>query len=489
MEWFDSSVDEALNDYQKKQGILVVYVYSENDQNSQKFEELWKSIDLTLFANIPYVAIRLLKDSEGAQQFAQFFPTLTIPVCYILGLNAQPLEVITALQELTPDTFKSSFVKAISLYKEQMKEQGIPLPVGIEKEAAKKPDDMDVDKEDNVAVNQEENPSEMGLTKSDEAANAAATEGMSKEEKLEYYRKLLEAKKITDAQKEEEERKEKERQRRNDGKAMAEARERHRDKELREAAEERRRQKEEDAQALKRIRDQLKADKEERAKRNRGETTGGPSDQEAQQKEASSQQQQPQINKPISTDECRIQCKFPDGSSLQMVLPSKEPLQMVWDAVSKDSRKPSSFFLVQPYPRRKLTELDKSLLDYGLTPSSAILVIAADKQSSPNSSSLVANGYMNMLLGIIYIPYSFAYQFLASFATILGLRRTDQTQSGEEGQQQQRKTPKSDKKENDNKTIDSAGTSRDGNIRRFRNDDNDNSDNEATWNGNSTQQL
>jgi len=111
MEWFDSSVDEALNDYQKKQGILVVYVYSENgnfstnfkimhltwtsisDQNSQKFEELWKSIDLTLFANIPYVAIRLLKDSEGAQQFAQFFPTLTIPVCYILGLNAQPLEV------------------------------------------------------------------------------------------------------------------------------------------------------------------------------------------------------------------------------------------------------------------------------------------------------------------------------------------------------------------------------------------------------------
>jgi hypothetical protein len=111
--------------------------------------------------------------------------------------------VITALQELTPDTFKSSFVKAISvshlgqlqvknsrpfsfqLYKEQMKEQGIPLPAGIEKEAAKKPDDMDVDKEDNVTVNQEENPSEMGLTKSDEAANAAATEGMSKEEKLE----------------------------------------------------------------------------------------------------------------------------------------------------------------------------------------------------------------------------------------------------------------------------------------------------------------
>jgi hypothetical protein len=68
----------------------------------------------------------LLKNSEGAQvlifkllqiineikQFAQFFPTLTIPVCYILGLNAQPLEVITALEGLSSDQLFSAFSKA-----------------------------------------------------------------------------------------------------------------------------------------------------------------------------------------------------------------------------------------------------------------------------------------------------------------------------------------------------------------------------------------
>jgi hypothetical protein len=33
MEWFEGTVTEALNDYQQKQGILVVYVYAENGIN------------------------------------------------------------------------------------------------------------------------------------------------------------------------------------------------------------------------------------------------------------------------------------------------------------------------------------------------------------------------------------------------------------------------------------------------------------------------
>lgn len=45
------------------------------------------------------------------------------------------------------------------------------------------------------------------------------------------------------------------------GKAIAEAREKQREKELRELAEQRRKQKEEDAQALKKIREQVRLDK------------------------------------------------------------------------------------------------------------------------------------------------------------------------------------------------------------------------------------
>lgn len=91
---------------------------------------------------------------------------------------------------------------------------------------------------------------------------------------------MLEEKKKSDAKKEEEEKHKKEMERRMDGllfffiikkfqkfkgKAMAELREKQRERELKEAAEERRRQKAEDAQALQRLRDQIKLDKEERA--------------------------------------------------------------------------------------------------------------------------------------------------------------------------------------------------------------------------------
>jgi len=45
----------------------------------------------------------MVKESENAKQFAQFFPTLTVPVCYILGMNAQPLEVFFKLDFLKRD--------------------------------------------------------------------------------------------------------------------------------------------------------------------------------------------------------------------------------------------------------------------------------------------------------------------------------------------------------------------------------------------------
>lgn len=85
------------------------------DENSKKFDELWNSFDKQVVGNVPCIAIRLLKGSEGAEQFAQFFPTLTIPVSYILGLNAQPLEVVTILQELTTEKLTQSFKKAINV--------------------------------------------------------------------------------------------------------------------------------------------------------------------------------------------------------------------------------------------------------------------------------------------------------------------------------------------------------------------------------------
>uniref|UniRef100_A0A915NGS8 UBX domain-containing protein 4 n=1 Tax=Meloidogyne floridensis TaxID=298350 RepID=A0A915NGS8_9BILA len=347
MEWFVGTVDDALTEYQQKKGILIVYVYAENG--------------LLFLICIPYVAIRMVKESENAKQFAQFFPTLTVPVCYILGMNAQPLEVITGLSGVTSDKLLGEFKKAVSLFKEQIGEMKKDVDIPKDKE-----DRIEDKKEETVVVQKEE------AAPGDAGASADTT---TSQEKLEYYRKLLEEKKKSDAKKEEEEKHKKEMERRMDGKAMAELREKQRERELKEAAEERRRQKAEDAQALQRLRDQIKLDKEERAAAaaSKNGTAGGGQE---NVKKAEKKVETVEMNKPVNSDECRIQCRFPDGQTLIKVFPSKELLQVVYDAVNEDVRKPTSFFLMQTYPRKKLTDMNKSLLELGLTPSAVLLVVS-----------------------------------------------------------------------------------------------------------------
>lgn len=96
-----------------KLGIYLLCVFNFSDANSTKFDEVWDSFNFP--SKVPYVAVRLVKDSEGANQFAQFFPTPVYPVCYIIGLNAQPLEVVTAMEEITADRLSNSMSKAITV--------------------------------------------------------------------------------------------------------------------------------------------------------------------------------------------------------------------------------------------------------------------------------------------------------------------------------------------------------------------------------------
>jgi len=125
-----------------------------------------------------------------------------------------------------------------------------------------------------------------------------------------------------------------------------------------------------------------------KASKSAGEGSNSPKDSSSSMKPAPSP-----ASKPVHSDECKIQCKFPNGSTLVKVFPSSSPLQRVVDAIKevrfwksllvwildarllfKDGRVNGPFFIVQAYPRRQLNKFDKSLLDLELTPSSALLV-------------------------------------------------------------------------------------------------------------------
>ncbi|VDN55154.1 unnamed protein product, partial [Dracunculus medinensis] len=74
--------------------------------------------------------------------------------------------------------------------------------------------------------------------------------------------------------------------------------------------------------------------------------------------------------------ECRIQCKFSDGSTLIHHFPSSSLFSELIDFIEQvDGRVSSDFQLIQIYPRREFPDSSKSFLELGLTPSATIMVI------------------------------------------------------------------------------------------------------------------
>uniref|UniRef100_A0A915NE23 UBX domain-containing protein 4 n=1 Tax=Meloidogyne floridensis TaxID=298350 RepID=A0A915NE23_9BILA len=167
-----------------------------------------------------------------------------------------------------------------------------------------------------------------------------------------------------------------------------------------------------------------------------------------------------------------------------------------------DVRKPTSFFLMQTYPRKKLTDMNKSLLELGLTPSAVLLVVSSKDESQNNrggGSILPTYGYFEMLIGFFFLPFSAIWRFLNSFWNNGG--RTNQGR-GTINTLRENSDKNNDNNKNSSKKKNDKGESTvkphgllvfrgfvDGNIQRFKEDTDDHSDSEAMWNGNSTQQL
>uniref|UniRef100_A0A915DAY8 UBX domain-containing protein 4 n=1 Tax=Ditylenchus dipsaci TaxID=166011 RepID=A0A915DAY8_9BILA len=443
VDWFSGSVTEAITAYQEKKGLLVVYIHhneGENDSNTINFNQLWEKLGNGFFTGIPAITIRLTKDSEGAKQFSEFFPTPIFPVCYVLGLNGQPLEVITAVEPLTEHRLRTSLKKGIKLYADQLKEQGIEVPKAIESL----------------------NDPVLG-TANETLANTPDVE-LTEEERLKKCPERLEQKRKEDAQKKEEEQRQKELNRIKEGKALLDVREKQKEREMLEAIESRPGQRGPSKEA-----DWRRYYKKE-------EEIPAPAAAPAQP------------NKPVNSEECRIQCKFPNGSAMIKTFPSKSPLQAVVDAVKEDGRQKGPFLLVQAFPRRQLTELDKSLLDLSLTPSSALLVVPDDNQTQKRRRDVIINredGYFKLLFGFFYTPILGIIRFISSLFNFPVGTPQPVTSSGpsssapSSSQQKKSKEPKEG----------SQRTRREGNIARLRNDADSSDENEATWNGNSTQQL
>eukprot|EP00073_Rattus_norvegicus_P004308 NP_001030001.1 UBX domain-containing protein 1 [Rattus norvegicus] len=220
-----------------------------------------------------------------------------------------------------------------------------------------------------------------------EGSGSAAGESkpvLTEEERQEQTKRMLEL--VAQKQREREEREEREalereKQRRRQRQELSAARQRLQEDEIRRAAEERRREKAEELAARQRVREKIERDKAERAQKYGG-TVGSRSSPPATDPGPvpSSPRQEPPTKREY--DQCRIQVRLPDGTSLTLSFRAREQLAAVRLYVElhrgeEPGQDQDPVQLLSGFPRRAFSEADmeRPLQELGLVPS-AVLVVA-----------------------------------------------------------------------------------------------------------------
>ncbi|XP_072826233.1 UBX domain-containing protein 1 isoform X1 [Vicugna pacos] len=199
---------------------------------------------------------------------------------------------------------------------------------------------------------------------------------LSEEERQEQTKRMLEL--VAQKQREREEREEREalereRQRRRQGQELTVARQRLQEDEMRRAAEERRREKAEELAARQRVREKIERDKAERAKKYGGTVGPQPSPPATEPGPVpSSPSQEPPTKREY--DQCRIQVRLPDGTSLTQTFRAREQLAAVRLYVELHrGEEPGGgqdpVQLLSGFPRRAFSEADmeRPLQELGMT--------------------------------------------------------------------------------------------------------------------------
>ncbi|XP_056625289.1 UBX domain-containing protein 1 [Triplophysa dalaica] len=203
---------------------------------------------------------------------------------------------------------------------------------------------------------------------------------MTEEEKKEQVKRLEDLMKMRQEERRERERQEeidREKQRRKQGQEILQVKQKLQDDEMKKLAELRRREKMEDRLAKQRVKEKIARDREERAQKFGGgssSTTLSSPPSEAPQLSSPESQGAPPAKKDY--DECRIQVRLLDGTTLSAVFKAQEPLAAVRVYVQMNGENGQDFNLITPYPRRVYTDLDmeKPLRELGLVPSAVLVV-------------------------------------------------------------------------------------------------------------------
>jgi len=463
MQWFQGDVSEAIQKAITEQKMFIVFVRDDKEE-SQKMEELCNSDEVkNICTDDLCVAINITVDSEAGQQFGAIYPIAFLPCTFFIENDGIPAAIFPTMEK---DKFVEKTEELMAVVRK--------LKSGESQKPASE-------------AQQQDSPSE--TTSSDAVGNeeptnstSASEEELTKKEKADLLILKAKAKK---AQKEKQEAREREQKRRDEGRELSHARRDLAERQAKQLADDLAKRREEERAARERVKQQIKQDREDKVARFEAEKKAR--EETKQQKVAekdAEKEAKAQAVKAARDAAARIQFRLPDGSTSFKQFPSDAKFIVVVNHVTKELAPHIPIVrLTTVYPKHEYTQEDhsKSLRDLGLSPNASVIV-SHGRASSSSSSSL---NPISILTTVLAPLLALIYWFFSLF------KSTPTTTTPNEAPSAQQQEPSS----NSNSTNDHRDASvrrrnlgGGSNIRRLYDDKPDDEDN-ATWNGNSTQQM
>lgn len=481
MKWFQGPIQSAIAEAKIKRKIFLVFVEGD-DEASKSMAEAFDATDVSESLTNECVAIKLPTNSEQFKQFSQIYPVIIVPSSFFIGIDGIPLDIVGGKQ--TIDEFQAKIGRVVELHKSKV---------------------VKFDDANQLSEN------EGGGGES----SAASSNTPPLDEKLERAKQLIEERRLQKSREYQEEEKKKEMEKRRLGKELQKFKEDQQKKEMLDYAQQRQKEKVEDKLARERIKAQIAQDRADRAARYQIGTSA------AQEVNSESTVNRPAEVLPqastSNSNSCRIQFRLPNASTRTHEFPASERMKAVFEYVERDIGF-SNVLLATTFPRRQFNQRENgnsTLRELQLVPSAVLIIIP--KSSMPGTSLSTVGGaggifaMFSMMMSPVFFVWNFVMSFLGRSGSQSGNNSTPQPMNSNNPRNIVTDTATRPTASNpvsgsasssgsDNgrsPAVANPGSSspasqryrREGNIHRLANEAQDDSDENNTWNGNSTQQL
>ncbi|KMQ88113.1 ubx domain-containing protein 2 [Lasius niger] len=535
MKWFTGSINEAVTTSKSKKAVFVVFVEGKDDTSAQLAQTINAVEVSSLLEEEHFVAIRLESGSEAYRFFAQIYQLVPVPSLFFIGENGTPLEIvagsITAIElaskidSVLTKAGKGSKQSSLNLIDAEQKataassssnnnatenatalnindnnsNPNIDLATTITESVGSSNDNKDVieNATKTTLLNTENQDNNEASRKNVETKQASQNQDLTTEEKLERARQLIELQRKQRLEEEQKKEREREIERRKMGRDVQKMRQTQQEIEVKQAHEERMREKAAETAAREKVRQQIAQDKLERKQKELA------LQQQMQQQQC--QEQSKYIPAPSNATVTRIQFRLPSGYSHTGQFEPSSTLRALRTYVIENIELPfRQFAMSMSFPRRELTneENDKTLMELELVPSAVILILPLKNSNVTTAVTSTQDvGFFSRFIWSFFTPVIRIYNYVVGY--FFGTNGDANQQRGNSGDDAIEATNNPDRaiSPNQRNVVQSSGLFRrylgnqggttiraQGNIHRLHSGGDD-SDENNTWNGNSTQQM